>query len=334
MRVTRLTSITVLLALIGTACSTSQKASPDDKLVIYSGRSEKLVGAILTDFSTETGIEIEVKYGETAELAATILEEGDKSPADIFFAQDGGALGAVEDAELFRTLPAEILDKVPTRFRSDTGGWVGTTGRLRVIGYRPDVTPVDTIPDRVIELTDPRWKGKVAWAPTNGSFQLFITAMRKTLGEDETKAWLEAMKANDTQSYPKNDAIAEAVNDDEIQVGLLNHYYPLELAEEVPGAKIAVKFLPGDVGGLANAAGVGILKGSNEPQAQRFVEYLLQASTQRAFVERTFEYPLIEGVDGPASLPSLAELNPPDIDLNDLSDLQGTLDLLAEVGLL
>lgn len=333
MRLSRIAAGSIVLALIAGACS-STPATPDGKLIIYSGRSESLIGPILTAFSDATGIEVSVKYGETSELAATILEEGDKSPADLFFAQDGGALSAVEAAGLFEQLPARVLDIVPAGFRSATSGWVGTTGRLRVIAYQPGVTPLATIPDSVFGLTAPAWKGKVAWAPTNGSFQAFITAMRVTHGDDKTRTWLEDMIANDTQTFPKNDAIAEAVNNGEVALGLLNHYYPLELAEEIPDADIAVKFLPGDVGGMANAAGIGILKTSQETDAIKLVEYLLSEETQQAFVEHSFEYALIAGIDSPEGTPALDSLDLPDVDLSSLTDLQGTLAMLTEVGLL
>lgn len=334
MRIARTASIALVFALAATACSSGASSGPDGKLVIYSGRSESLVGPILTEFSETTGIEIEVKYGETAELAATILEEGAKSPADVFFAQDAGSLGAVEAAGLFRELPAEILEMVPSDFRSDAGGWVGITGRVRVIGYNPKVTPAALVPSDVDSLTESRWKDQVAWAPTNGSFQAFVTAMRVQRGDEATQSWLQRMIDNGARSYPKNDAIAEAVNNEEVDLGLLNHYYPLELAAEVPGAEIKVQFLPNDVGGLANAAGVGILRTSQEQDVLELVEFLLDPETQGRFVSDTFEYPLVEGVEGPEGLPSLSELQPPLIDLNKLDDLAGTLDMLAEVGLL
>jgi iron(III) transport system substrate-binding protein len=334
LRIARTVSLVLILALTAAACSSGASSGPDGKLIIYSGRSESLVGPILTDFSTSTGIEIEVKYGDTSELAATILEEGAKSPADIFFAQDGGALGAVESAGLFRELPAEVLNKVPANFRSVAGGWIGVTGRVRIIGYNPTTTPPAAVPKDVDSLTDPKWKDQVAWAPTNGSFQAFVTAMRVQRGDDATKLWLQKMVDNGARAYPKNSAIAEAVNNTEVALGLLNHYYPLELASEVPDAEIQIQFVSNDVGGLANVAGVGVLESSKEEEVLKLVEYLLETETQERFVEDTFEFPLIEGVEGPEGLPSLDELQPPSIDLNDLDDLQGTLDMLAEVGLL
>ena len=329
------------LTLVTVACGDAERApaadvgSPSGTITVYSGRSEGLVGALIPRFEAATGIEVEVRYGDTAELAALIAEEGSRSPADVFWAQDAGALGALQSKDLFAPLPETILDRVPDAFRSKEGRWVGASGRVRVIAYNPDLVPEADVPDSVAALTDPRWKDKVGWAPTNGSFQIFVTAFRETKGEAAARAWLEAMKANGAKTFPNNDAIAEAVGEGEIPLGLVNHYYPFEILEEHPDAKISDHFLTaGDIGGLVNVAGAGVLASSdNRPAAERFVEYLLSAEAQRYFVEETWEYPLVDGVEADPRLPDLSALEPPEVDLSRLADLEGTLKLLGEVGL-
>lgn len=322
--------------LVATACSQSGPvAQPKEgDIVVYSGREEALVGDLFDAFTTATGIKVSVKYGETSELAATIAEEGDASPADVFWAQDAGALGAIESEGLFASLPASITNEVDDRYRSPKDHWVGVSGRLRVIGYSTDRVEANEVPSTVDGLTSPEWKGKVGWAPTNGSFHAFITAMRLTEGEDATKAWLEEMIANEAVAYPKNSATVTAIDAGEVDLGLINHYYPLQVATEQPDLAVASSF-PEGIGGLANVAGVGILANSdNAADAEAFVEYLLGDAAQTYFVERSFEYPLVDGIEPHESLPKLDSLDLPDVALSELTDLEGTLDLLAEVGLL
>ena len=311
-------------------------ASGDGKLTIYSGRSESLVGALIDQFKVSTGIDVTVKYADTAELAALIAEEGPRSPADVFWAQDAGALGALQSKGLFTKLPSSILDRVPAKFRSADGRWVGASGRVRVIAYNPELVPETDVPDSVTGLTEARWKNKVGWAPTNGSFQVFITAFRKLEGEQAAKSWLEAMKANGTKTFPNNDAIAEAVGEGEIPLGLVNHYYPFEIREEHPDAKIEDHFLAaGDIGGLVNVAGAGVIGSSDDKAvAERFIAFLLSTGAQTYFVEKSWEYPLIGDIEPDARLPKLDALEPPSVDLSSLGDLEGTLKLLGEVGLL
>jgi iron(III) transport system substrate-binding protein len=327
---------TFLSACGDTAQTPSGSTSPSGKITVYSGRSESLVGALIPKFEAATGIDVEVRYGDTAELAALIADEGSRSPADVFWAQDAGALGALQSKNLFAKLPQKILDRVPAAYRSKEGRWIGASGRVRVIAYNPESVSEADVPDSVTGLTDARWKNKVGWAPTNGSFQIFVTAFRETKGDDAARAWLEAMKANGAKSFPNNDAIAEAVGEGEIPLGLVNHYYPFEIKEEHPDAKVEDHFLSaGDIGGLVNVAGAGVIASTkNKPAAERFIEFLLSSEAQKYFVEETWEYPLVSGVEADARLPKLSTLQPPAVDLSSLGDLEGTLTLLKDVGLI
>jgi iron(III) transport system substrate-binding protein len=325
----------------GDSGTTAAAQGDGSSLTIYSGRDEEYVGPIVERFKEENpDVDVKVRYGDSAELAATIREEGDRSPADLFFSQDAGSLGALQDAGLLAELPQATLDKVKPEYRSTKGDWIGTTGRVRVLAY--DTRKVDEadLPDSVFDLTKPEWKGKVGWAPTNGSFQAFVTAMRQVEGEEKTKQWLEDMKANDTQSYEGNSLIRDAVADGEIEVGLINHYYIIEGIKEgeVDGKDYPVQlhFFPkGDIGTLANVAGIGVVKSAKQAgNAEAFTDFVLAKPQQEFFADEVGEYPLVAGVKQDPSLPPLSSIEQPDVDLADLSDLQGTLDLLQETNVL
>jgi iron(III) transport system substrate-binding protein len=306
-------------------------------LVIYSGRSENLVAPLMERFTQETGIPVEVRYGGTAELAATILEEGANSPADVFFAQDAGSLGALAQAGRLTVLPDDLLSQVDARFRSPAGEWVGASGRARTLVYNTERVAASDLPQSILDLTGPQWQDNVGWAPTNASFQSFVTAMRKLAGEEATRAWLEGMLANGVQSFDNNAAIVEAVGRGEILAGLVNHYYLYRfLQEQGEGFAARNHFFPdGGADALINIAGVGVLDSSdNQENALAFTDYLLGDAAQQYFVEETGEYPLVAGVAIGDWLTPIEELNPPAIDLSDLSDLQGTLELLQDVGAL
>jgi iron(III) transport system substrate-binding protein len=311
--------------------------STGGSLVIYSGRSENLVGPLIEQFEEATGIDVEVRYGSTPEIAATLLEEGANSPADVFFAQDPGGLGAVTNEGLLAELPADILNAVKPEFSSPDGLWVGVAGRARVIVYNTDLLSEEDLPDDIDDLADPVWAGRFGLAPTNASFQAMVTAVRVMWGEDEAREWLEGIAANDPVIFEGNSAIVEAVGAGEIEVGLVNHYYLYrflaEQGEEFPARNY---FLPsGGPGSLVMVAGAGRLAtGANEENALSFIEYLVSPEAQQYFTEQTNEYPVIDGVAGPEGLTPIEELNSADIALEDLADLAGTQQLLAEVGLL
>jgi iron(III) transport system substrate-binding protein len=307
-----------------------------EALVVYSGRSEELVGPILEQFEEETGTDVEVRYGDTAEMANLILTEGENSPADVFFAQDAGALGAVAGEGMLAALPDEVLDQVEPRFRSPNGEWVGISGRSRVVAYNTDNVSEDELPDTIFGFTEPEWSGRIGWAPTNGSFQAFVTALRVLEGDDRAREWLEGIQANEPSVYEGNNPALDAVISGEIDVAFINHYYLMQRLAEDPDVPAANYFLTdGDPGALVNVAGVGVLATSDDTDAaQAFVEFLLGSEAQAYFADETKEYPLVDGVAPDPALPPLAEIGTPDIDLSDLSDLEGTLELLQDVGIL
>ncbi|GAA3441884.1 iron ABC transporter substrate-binding protein [Planomonospora venezuelensis] len=324
------------LALLASACGGGEGESfGDDSLVIYSGRNENLVGPLIEKLRTATGLDVQVRYGDSAELAAQILEEGADTRADLFFSQDAGALGALSKHRMLAPIAPAALDRVPAEYRGSDGTWVGLSGRSRVIVYDPRT--VTAPPKSVFELTDPRWQGKVGWAPTNASFQSFVTALRVLSGEDRARQWLEAMKANGTQTFSNNVNILNAVDEGKLQLGLINHYYWYEKVAErgANGVPSRLAYLPGgDPGALVNVAGVGVLKDSEHAAAaHKAVDFLLGTEAQKYFADTTKEYPLISGVATAAGLPPFDSLKGPEVDLSKLDSIEQTITLLQEVGL-
>lgn len=330
-----LLSCLLATGLILSACGPFPASAQKQTLVIYSGRSEALVGPIVEQFEQSSGIDVEVRWGSTSELAATLLEEGQRSPADVFFAQDPGGLGAVID--LLGPLPEELLVQVDSRFRDPQGRWIGISGRARTLVYNADELEPADLPADLAGLTDPRWKGRVGWAPANASFQTMVTAMRVMWGQERAQAWLEGMVANQPVVFDGNAPIVAAVGAGEISVGLVNHYYLFRFLQE-EGESFPARnhfFVGGGPESLVMPAGVGVLKTSDsQNEAEKLIDFLLSPVAQQYFATQTYEYPLVDGVVTPRELPPLPDLNAARVDLADLSDLQGTLALLREVGAL
>lgn len=330
-------AVLLIIALVAPlGCDKAKKSS--DKLIVYCGRSKGLVDPIVRLFEKRSDIAVTVRYGSTAQLAVTLIEEGDAGLADVFWAQDGGALGAIARTGLFAPLDQSVLETVPAPMRSASGLWVATSGRARVLAYAPRRVNVDQLPTSVFDLTEPKWKGRVGWAPANASFQAFVTAMRKVHGDQETRRWLDAMERNDTQRFAKNTPIIKALADGQIDLGLPNHYYLLRFKKSDGRFPVEQRFFaPGDVGNLVNVAGVGILKhGANRDAADRFVEFLLSPTAQQYFTSEVFEYPVTDQVIINPKLvdrQKLLELVPKVV-ADDLNDLQATLRMLREAGLL
>jgi iron(III) transport system substrate-binding protein len=313
-------------------------AEPEEEgITLYSGRIAAAIGGAIDPFEAETDRDVQARYAASADLAATLIEEGDASPADVFFAQESPALGAVTERGLLMRLPADILDRVPPEYRDDEGRWVGVTGRSRVIAYNSDAVKRSELPDSPLELTDPDWRGRVGWAPLTGSLQEYVTAVRLRYGDEVASEWLEGMVDNDTVAYPNHVAMRDAVASGEIDVALINHYYVAQAqAQEGEDYPVEIHFPPKGLGSLILVTGVGVLESSDRrEEALAFVRSLVADPAQQYFTSSSKEYPLVAGVERDPSLPTpLEEIPAPAGDITDLEELQRSVEMMQDTGAL
>jgi iron(III) transport system substrate-binding protein len=333
-----------LAALTISGCTMASDNSAIDQeqietstITVYSGRNENFISPFFDEFTAQTGINIEARYGDSAELAALLLEEEKNSPADVFLSQDAGAIGAVAAQDLFKTLDSGDISVVSEQFRDPNSKWVGITGRSRIIAYNNKKYSESDLPKTIDELLDPKWSGKIAIAPTNASFQSFITAVVQLRGEEKTLEWLKGLNANNPQMFEKNSQMVEAIDQEVVDLGLTNHYYVAEVSQNL-GREINVGisfFNNQDAGNLLNVSALGILQTSKkQEQSLKLVNYLLSKSTQEKFVNETYEYSLLNGVAAPTGLPLLDQLGIPNVRLGQLTDVAKTQELLITSGLL
>ncbi len=326
---------TVIGILLGSTLSSCAASDQGQSLTIYSGRSESFIAPFFKEFTAQTGIELNIRYGDSSALAAQILEEGENSPADLFISQDAGSLGAVSVTGVFSKLESSLLDRVGSDFRSSNDDWVGLTGRARVFAYAPD--RVSKLPTSYQSLIENQYNGKVGIAPTNASFQAFVTTLIQYQGLATTEMWLQKMVENNVKLFEKNSQIVTAIDSGLIDLGLVNHYYLWEVSESL-NRQINVKngfFTAGDLGNLINISGAAILNQStNKEAAGELIEYLLSDSVQLKFVADTHEYSVVLVDARPEGLPSFAEIKAPSVDLSRLSDISQTQKLLIKLGLI
>jgi iron(III) transport system substrate-binding protein len=290
----------------------------------------ELFAQIYPDFSYNQSL------APSSQLSNQITEEVEQgaSQADVFIAVDAGSLGNVADAGAAQQLPSDITDKVPAEFT--TQNWVGIAGRARAIPYNTNQLSASDIPSTVQEFPNvSAFQNSMGWAPTYGAFQSFITAMRLLRGESETRQWLNDMQAAGIEKYPNEFRISTEVANGAIVTGFANHYYALRVQSARSSAPIELAFTSGDAAALVNVSGAQVIKGTqNQELANNFIRHLLSSEAQEFFATRTFAYPTIPGVQPVGGLPTVDELNPPDIELSQLSDTGPTLDLLEETGVL
>jgi iron(III) transport system substrate-binding protein len=306
-------------------------------LTLYSGRGEPLVAPIISAFTAQTGITVNVRYAGTAELAVLLQEEGTTSPADLYWAQDAAALGAV--VELFAPLPEALVATVPAAYRDSQNRWVATSGRGRVLAYSTQRVAQEDLPASLFDLTDPQWQGRIALPATNGSFHAHVTALRVLHGDEATRDWLEGIAANAPVAVRNNTALIQAIGDGEADIGLTNNYYLSRFLQRDADFPVNQTLFSteGDIGNLLLVAGMGVLNTSpRQTEAQAFIEFLLSPAAQQYFTGEVAEFPII-----PGAIVTRTDINlddviraAPDVDLNTIGDLEGTLDMIRAAGLL
>ena len=317
-----------------TSATTGANVAGDGTVTLYSGRTEELVAPLIQRFEQASEIDVEVRYGSSPEMAATLLTEGPDSPADLFYAQDPASLGSV--ADLMTPLPESVLSLVPASFQDPDGLWVGVTVRSRVLAFNPELVPEDELPVSYKDLVDPEWSGRVGVAPTNGSFIAFVSAMILIEGEEATLEWLEGLAANDPITYDGNSPIAAAVDAGDVDVGLINHYYLLQLGAEQGGTTGQNHFFgEPDAGSLIMPSGISMLATARNPAgAIDLIAFLLSSESQDYFAETNFEYPVASGAPAPAGAPALDSLVSPLLSATDMAAvLDRATDMITEAGL-
>lgn len=322
---------TLLIAALVAVAAFPGCGGGEPDLVVYSGRSEPLIKPFLEEFAKRENLDVQVRFGDTADLTGTVLEEGNRTRADVFIGQDAAALEELSARGLLR--PYDGLSKTPAAYRSPDNTWTGLSGRARVLIVRRGVPH----PDSVFDLTDPRWKGRIA-APvtTNVSFRDWVSAIRVKRGDDFTRRYLEGLKRNDLAVLASHGDVRNAVGEGEFDIGLVNHYY-VEL-ERKEGSDVEAVYTdqePGGFGVVFNVASAGITAASEQQaNARKLMDYLLTADVQRRFATANFEYPLLPGLEAAPGVKPLSEVRTTDIDLAELGPAaEGTDRLLDEVGL-
>lgn len=306
------------------------------QITLYSGRSKALVEPILELFEKETGIKVNVRYGGTTQLAVAIMEEGQRSPADVFWSQDAGALAALSGQMLLAALPDRMLNSVEVQYRGEKRDWVATSGRARVLAYHSKLSGSE-LPECIFDLLDSKWKGKIGWAPANASFQSFLSGMVKMHGEDGARAWVKNMKQNGAVSYINNNALIEAIAAGEINLAITNHYYLFRFKANNANYPVEQTFFSdGDIGNLLNLSGIAILQTSGKKRdAEKLIQFLLSDASQSYFAQTVYEYPVKQLPSGQIIF-SINQQRAifPVVEPEALGDLEKTLNILRQEGLL
>ena len=330
--------VLVVLASLMTACGSS--SSSGQSITLYNGQHEQTTEALVAGFEKATGITVNVRNDDEDTLTGEIVTEGGRSPADVIYTENTPAMQYLADNGLLAKVDPSTLAHTPSKFNSPSGDWVGVSARVSVLIYNPSLISADQLPTSVLQLADPRYKGKLAFAPGETDFQPIVTSVDRTYGTDATLKWLEGIKANaGGNTYPDNETISDEVNRGQVAFGVVNQYYWYRMRAEIGSSNMHSKiayFSPGDPGYVLDISPAGIVKSStHQADAQKFLAYLVSAQGQEIIARSiSYEYPIASGVTTAQPETPFDQLQPNPISISELGDGSTAIALLKQVGLL
>jgi iron(III) transport system substrate-binding protein len=330
-------AIAGLVSTLAAAVSLTGCSSDTETLTVYSAQHESLVRTMLEGFTEQTGIALEFRDANDSELANQIVQEGKASPADVFLTENSPSIDVVDRAGLLAPVDDATLQQVGQQYRPESGNWVGFAARSTVLAYNPaDVAEAD-LPASILDLAAPEWQGRVGIAAGGADFQAIVSAVLALEGEDATRAWLTGLERN-AEVYASNSAVMKAVDEGEIDVGVMYHYYWYRDQAEggLLGDDAKLHFFGNqDPGAFLSISGAGVLASSDQKKAaQRLVEFLTSAAAQKRLADSSaLEYAVGNGVASAEALPPLDSLQAPVVDPGTLNAPLVT-ELMEDVGLL
>lgn len=315
----------------------SVAAEKSDGLVVYNAQHENLVKSWVDGFTKETGIKVTLRNGDDSELGNQLVQEGDKSPADVFLTENSPSMVLVDNANLFAPLDAATLKQVPAQYRPAHGRWIGIAARSTVFVYNPAKLSEQQLPKSLMDLAKPEWKGRWAASPSGADFQAIVSAMLALKGEQATLSWLKAMKTNFV-AYKGNSTVMKAVNAGQIDGGVIYHYYRFvdqsKTGENSKNTQLYY-FKHQDPGAFVSLSGGGVLASSkHKAQAQAFIKYITGKEGQDALrTNNAFEYAVGDGAASNPKLVPLKDLDAPKVEPSTLNSRK-VIELMTQAGLL
>jgi iron(III) transport system substrate-binding protein len=337
----------VLLALVvcgGLAGCGASGGDPGQSITLYSGQHEQTVNGLVTAFEKKTGITVNVRNDDEETLANLIAVQGSHSPADVFYSENSPALAFLQEKGLLAPVRASTLARTPARYNSRAGDWVGVSARVSVLIYNPSLIARSQLPTSVLQLADPKYQGKLAFAAGETDVQPIVTSVLEAYGQAATVRWLAGVKSNAASHLvPDNETIVNDVNRGQVAFGLINEYYWYRLKAEIGASGMHSQlayFAPRDPGYVIDVSGAAVLKSSkHQNAAQQFLAFLVSTQGQDIIAraqgnEQSYEYPLADGVTTSAPQTPFSQLQPNPITVADLGDGSAAIALLQKAGLL
>lgn len=308
-----------------------RRAEPAGPVVVYSSVDDVFARPLAQRFQEQTGIEVRL-VPDTEETKSTgllnrLIAERERPRADVFWSGDPVRAAVLKRRGISAPYRSPAAAELPPRFSDPEGHWTGFSARARVLIYNRDEVPEAQAPASVLDLMEPRFRGRTCLAnPLFGTTSMHAAALFSVLGEPRARQFFEGFAANGGRIVSSNGEVRRQVASGECAVGITDT--DDANVARLEGKPVGIVFPDGagietGMGTLVVPNAAVLIAGAPHPEAgRRFIDFLLAPESEKALAEsEAAQMPVRPGLAPPAGLPALADLKPMEVDYGRLAVL-------------
>ena len=288
-------------------------------VVVYTSVDQVFSEPVLMAFENKTGIKVKAVY-DTEEAKSTgvlnrLLSEKDNPRCDVFWSGDPMRADVLRQKDISEPYHAQNADGINSVFIEKNYNWIGFSSRARVLLINTELVKEDDVPESILNLTEEKYRGKVAIAnPLFGTTSFHIAGLFVELGDEKASRFKNDLKRNDIVIATSNGDVKKKVSDGEVSMGLTDSDDGNEAVKE--GLPVKMFFLDqSGIGNLIVPNTVSLIRNSpNNENGKKMIEYLLSSESERMLAESCAQMPLHKGIQLPANVPSLDDIKPMNVD--------------------
>jgi len=308
-------------------CDNKDGATGPKQVVVYTSVDDVFARPVAQRFEQETGIKVllvpDTEETKSAGLLNRLIAERNRPQSDVFWSGDPVRAAILKAKGVSTPYRSPNAVGLPARFSDSDGYWTGFSARARVLIYNRSLVPQDGEPTSVMDLLDRRFRGKACIAnPLFGTTSMHGAALFAVLGESKAEGFFEGFTANEGAILSSNGEVRRRVAAGEFAVGMTDT--DDANVARLEGKPIGIVYPDQDGMGtliIPNCA-VLIADGPNPEAGRRFIDYLLEAKTERALAESdAAQMPLRRGVEVPRNVKRIAHLKSMAVDYAALGQL-------------
>lgn len=315
-------------------------------VTLYTSVDAFIAQPIVAEFEQATGVRVrlvtDTEATKTTQLVERLFAERSSPRCDVWWSSESLGTASLASRGVLETFASrsetDFKEGWPRHLRAEDHTWYGFAQRARVIGICTNRVTASAAPKRLRDLTDSKWNGRVGMArPQFGTTRTQIAALIAMHGVEPVEQWLAALKDNNVRLYDGNSAVARALSQGEIDVGLTDsddifagkaQNWPIEMVMEQPDKPTdRVRGLP-SAGPVVIPNTVAVIRGSPHPnEGRKLADFLLSGKVEELLAKSDARnFPIRPSLAKAMGVPEVQ--NPASVTPGDIAKHMAEADLL------